>query len=126
MDLAHGGELRSYISSQREKNKSRGISDVACDAATAQFYFAEIVEAVDYLHSHNIIHRDLKPENILITSKGHLKVTDFGTAAMNEGGDEDMRTSFVGTAEYVSPEVSCLIIVPLIRRYCWDCVLYHA
>eukprot|EP00602_Paraphysomonas_sp_CaronLab_P002619 CAMPEP_0185019768 /NCGR_PEP_ID=MMETSP1103-20130426/2351_1 /TAXON_ID=36769 /ORGANISM="Paraphysomonas bandaiensis, Strain Caron Lab Isolate" /LENGTH=471 /DNA_ID=CAMNT_0027550241 /DNA_START=367 /DNA_END=1779 /DNA_ORIENTATION=+ len=105
MDLAHGGELRSYISSQREKNKSRGISDVACDAATAQFYFAEIVEAVDYLHSHNIIHRDLKPENILITSKGHLKVTDFGTAAMNEGGDEDMRTSFVGTAEYVSPEV---------------------
>jgi serine/threonine protein kinase len=47
----------------------------------------------------------LKPENILITSKGHLKVTDFGTSSFEEEENDEMRNSFVGTAEYVSPEV---------------------
>lgn len=137
MDLAHGGELRSLIASEHRKHNSAlakslgdgsscaqsgdegndfdGIVDEtplpesykACSIDTARFYLAEIVEAVEYLHSKNIIHRDLKPENILILSSGHLKLTDFGTAAYAEvGGDDvDLRNSFVGTAEYVSPEV---------------------
>jgi len=79
----------------------------ACDVHTAKFYVAEIIEAVEYLHDKDIIHRDLKPENVLITASGHLKLTDFGTAANagGEGDEEEMRNSFVGTAEYVSPEV---------------------
>eukprot|EP01022_Parablepharisma_sp_SALTPOND_P004335 TRINITY_DN120110_c2_g1_i1.p8 TRINITY_DN120110_c2_g1~~TRINITY_DN120110_c2_g1_i1.p8 ORF type:complete len:399 (-),score=48.09 TRINITY_DN120110_c2_g1_i1:14734-15930(-) len=44
----------------------------------ARLYLAEIVLALEYLHSKNIYHRDMKPENILIDSKGHLKLTDFG------------------------------------------------
>ena len=82
----------------------------ACNVYTAKFYLAEIIEAVEYLHSKDIIHRDLKPENVLITASGHLKLTDFGTAANAVGGgeDEEMRNSFVGTAEYVSPEVKYL------------------
>ena len=48
---------------------------------------------------------DLKPENVLVTAKGHLKLTDFGTASLEDADDEEMRNSFVGTAEYVSPEV---------------------
>ena len=42
-----------------------------------QLYLAEIIIALEYLHSKNIYHRDMKPENILIDSKGHLKLTDF-------------------------------------------------
>ena len=44
----------------------------------AKFYVAEIVLAVEYLHSLGIVHRDLKPDNFLLDAKGHLKLTDFG------------------------------------------------
>lgn len=44
----------------------------------AKLYAAELVLAVEYLHSKDIIYRDLKPENILLDIDGHMKITDFG------------------------------------------------
>jgi protein kinase A len=45
-----------------------------------KFYMAELVIAIEYLHSRKIIYRDLKPENILLNFDGHIKLTDFGLA----------------------------------------------
>uniref|UniRef100_A0A061RC98 non-specific serine/threonine protein kinase n=1 Tax=Tetraselmis sp. GSL018 TaxID=582737 RepID=A0A061RC98_9CHLO len=70
----------------------------------ARLYTAEIVLAISHLHRCGFVHRDLKPENILLDSDGHVKVTDFGLAKKNV--DDDARTnSFIGTMEYMAPEI---------------------
>lgn len=75
-----------------------------------QFVVAELINALEYLHKSNIIHRDLKPENVLFNSEGHVVLTDFGTSKfvdeqVAEAESSRRKASFVGTAEYVSPEV---------------------
>lgn len=54
------------------------IKDNKPDAATAKLILAEIVTAVEKIHSANVSHEDLQLKNILIGSDGHLMLTDFG------------------------------------------------
>lgn len=67
----------------------------------ANFYAAEIVSALEYLHSLQIVYRDLKPENLLINRDGHLKITDFGFAKKLR----DRTWTLCGTPEYIAPEI---------------------
>lgn len=94
MELASNGELLGQL-------KKLGTFSLEC----AAFYSAELVQALEYLHSRGIIHRDLKPENVLLDEKMHLKLTDFGTAKIIGNEERARANSFVGTAEYVSPEL---------------------
>lgn len=90
MDYIEGGELFSLL------RKSKRFPN-----PVAKFYSAEVLLALDYLHSHNIIYRDLKPENILIDRYGHIKITDFGFAK-----EVAFYTwTLCGTPDYIAPEV---------------------
>ncbi|CAK7241934.1 MAG: serine/threonine protein kinase [Sporothrix thermara] len=110
LDLCSGGELLGIL-------KRTGTFDVEC----TRFYGAQILDAIRYMHSRGVIHRDLKPENVLLDENMHVKITDFGTAKLlpdpreqsADGGlgaslssqGDSRSASFVGTAEYVSPEL---------------------
>lgn len=73
--------------------------------AVAVFYAAEVVLALEALHSHNIVYRDLKPENILLDSEGHIRLADFGLAKQGVSDPFVGAHSLCGTPEYLSPEV---------------------
>jgi len=60
-------------------------------------------------HDRGVVHRDIKPGNLMITSRGSVKIADFGIALSNHDLSKKLTTTgeFVGTPGYLSPEV-CL------------------
>jgi len=92
MDFINGGELFMHL------RKHRFFSE-----ADARIWAAEILLALEYLHSMSIIYRDIKPENVLLDSEGHIKLTDFGLA--REASDQTTAKEVAGSPYYMAPEV---------------------
>ncbi|XP_041428529.1 protein kinase C delta type-like [Xenopus laevis] len=96
LEYASGGTLYKVI----EDQGSLPMKNI-------QFYTAEMVIALQYLHSNGIIHRDLKPENILVDNNGHIKICDFGLAVEGVFGGKKI-SGLTGTPGYRAPEVLSL------------------
>lgn len=124
MEYCMGGEFFGALQSLKCKCISEN---------DARFYAAEVTAALEYLHLMGYIYRDLKPENILLHASGHIMLSDFDLSKQSDGVGAptivsssksnnftpnnmpaldtkaciaNFRTnSFVGTVEYIAPEV---------------------
>lgn len=113
LDFAEYGELLTII------RKFGSLSE-----PLSKFYMLQLIDSVNFIHSKGVIHRDLKPENILVGHDFNLKITDFGAAKLLSDDDQpgenisydniersesdksnNRKGSFVGTTEYVAPEL---------------------
>jgi len=92
LDYCPGGDLSFHI--------ARNLFE----EDEAKFFIAELILAIEHLHSMDIIYRDLKPENILIDSDGHIRLADFGLAKENVT-DNKIAQSFCGSPAYLAPEM---------------------
>ena len=67
-------------------------------------WILQALAGVAEAHQHGIIHRDLKPSNLMLTSKGIIKVMDFGIAKSDQGLSKTRTATAIGTPYYMAPE----------------------
>ena len=92
MEYCEGGELFNYIV------KNQRLSE-----EESSFFFYQIINGIEYIHSKGIAHRDLKPENLLIGKNKILKIIDFGLSNFYDG-TKRLQTP-CGSPCYASPEM---------------------
>ena len=93
MEYMEGGTLRSLLSRHNRFNMDK-----------TQFYAAEIILAVDFLHQCGIVHRDINPENILLDMDGHCKLAGFRLSKL--GIFTCSKTPVeCETSQYMAPEI---------------------
>eukprot|EP00064_Thunnus_orientalis_P013736 superscaffoldBa00002286_g13776 len=98
MEYCQGGDLRKYLN----------LLENCCGMreGSVLILLRDISSALTYLHKKRIIHRDLKPENIVLQQGEKRlihKIIDLGYA--KELDQSSLCTSFVGTLQYLAPEL---------------------
>ncbi|CAM0948815.1 unnamed protein product [Alopecurus aequalis] len=75
--------------------------------ASARFYAAEVLLALEYLHMMGVVYRDLKPENVLIRADGHIMLTDFDLSLESTSSPSLELPAAVSDEEPASSSSSC-------------------
>ena len=96
MEYCAGGDLYTLI-----------LAVGKLEVIEADCLFKQLMRGVEYMHEMGVAHRDLKPENLLLTTRGALKITDFGNGEcfrMAWENEAHMTAGLCGSAPYISPE----------------------
>lgn len=93
MEYAGGGELFNHIVKKRRLNEYE-----------ASFFYFQLIEGLESIHSKNIVHRDLKPENLLFNEHKQLKIIDFGLSNSYTESSSLLSTP-CGSPCYAAPEM---------------------
>jgi serine/threonine protein kinase len=101
MEFADSGNLQDVIEKYKKTSKKENISEIVPESEILE-YFAQLVDAIAYIHHRNIIHRDLKPENVLLMKNVTVKIADFGFARIIE--KNWLSITVKGTPCYAFPE----------------------
>jgi serine/threonine protein kinase len=64
----------------------------------------KILHGLAYVHTHAMIHRDIKPDNVRISTRGDVKIMDFGIAFDPGDSNLTMPGTLIGSPHYLSPE----------------------
>ena len=125
MEYMQGTTLEQLLT---EKNTLSGEDIVSI--------FFQILQALEYLHSHGVLHRDIKPGNIMVRkvtadAEYEAKLLDFGIAKIFEteavSGNETKSAGTLGTPNYMSPEqCQSKTLSPASDLYSLACVMYES
>jgi len=97
MDFADGGDLCAAV-------KERARSKIPFEESAVLECFAQVADAVNWVHSVKMVHRDIKSRNIFLCRTGRALLGDFGLVRLLEHTCELAQTR-VGTPYYLSPEI---------------------
>lgn len=94
MEYLEGKDLSQILAERKRLSVNEALSIVT-----------QIAQALDVAYRHGLVHRDIKPGNIKITPQGVVKVMDFGIARAAEGTKLTQSGTFMGTPDYIAPEI---------------------
>ncbi|KAH9578629.1 Protein kinase domain [Trypanosoma melophagium] len=88
------------------RNLYRQNNDNFLSEKDAGLYYVQLLLGLDHIHRRRMIHRDIKTANIFLTSRGFLKLGDFGFSQQYDSTvSNPIACTFLGTSYYLSPEM---------------------
>lgn len=104
MEYVAGGNMVAFVTKRRETRDERGGLCLSEDEAN--YFFRQLIWAVQFCHKNHVAHRDLKLDNTILDHRDppRLKLCDFGFAKA-WSANSNMDTMRIGTPEYMGPEL---------------------
>ena len=92
MEFVEGRSLENYFAAQQRFTMPQ-----------IERIMSQLLDALEYSHTHGVVHRDIKPANIILLADGTVKVADFGVARLESSTLTQVGT-VLGSPSYMSPE----------------------